>query len=282
MKIAVTGGAGFIGRAVILAGQAMGHEMFSFDRAHGHDVLGKFTFRSLDDFKPESVIHLAGVLGTHELFDNPHDAVRVNVEGTLNVLQWCAANDAGYVGITMPPVFPSVYTATKICADRLATAWHREYGVPVAKVRAFNAFGPGQAFGPGHPQKIIPTFAVHSWMRLPIPVWGDGEQTVDLIDVTQIARICVEATAFGDDVTFDAGSGTPYTVNEIAEYVNGVTGSQAGIMHLPMRRGEEPTHIYARGDGWDRLSLRPTFDKEALHQTVQSYHETARSLTVPL
>lgn len=269
MRIAVTGGAGFIGSAVMVAGRTMGHEMMSFDRADGNDILGPL--HALDNFRPESIIHLAGVLGTHELFDNPTTAIDVNVHGALRILQWCRHNRAGYVGISMPPVFPSVYTATKVCADRLATAWHREFGVPVAKVCAFNAFGPGQKYGPGHPQKIIPTFSVHSWARVPIPIWGDGTQTVDLIDVMQISRIMIEATQFGDDQIFDAGSGVKLTVNEIAAYVNAVTGSMIPNQYLPMRRGEEPTQIVATGRGWDLLSFTPSLNEEILKQTIWAY-----------
>lgn len=275
MRIAVTGGGGFIGQATIMAGRAAGHEMFSFDQRDGNNVLGPLT--ALDNFSAESVIHLAGKLGTHELFDDPHSAVDVNIHGTLKILDWCRHANAGYVGITMPPVFESVYTATKICADRLATAWHREFGVPVAKVRAFNAFGSGQAHGPGHPQKIIPTFAVHAWQRRAIPIWGDGQQTVDLIDVTQIAKILVEATQHGDDVTIDAGSGVMYKVREIANLVATITGSLVPHEFLPMRRGEVPTNIVARGEGWDRLSFRPSFDWDAFEATVHAYHTLAKS-----
>lgn len=269
MKIAVTGGSGFIGLAVMAAGSVAGHEMMSFDRANGQDILGQLD--QLHDFKPDSIIHLAGVLGTHELFDTPAMAVDVNIHGTLRILESCRVLGAGYVGITMPPVFPSIYTATKLCTDHLATAYHQTYGVPVAKVRAFNAFGPGQKFGPGHPQKIIPTFAVHSWSRKPIPIWGDGEQTVDLIDVAQIARILIEATGVKDNVTIDAGSGVRATVNEVAAFVNGVTGSTVGVEYLPMRRGEVPTEIVAQGEGWDRLSFRPSLNDKFLEQTIWAY-----------
>ena len=269
MKIAVTGGSGFIGNAVIEMGLLAGHEMLSFDRANGDDILGQLN--SLYNFKPDSIIHLAGVLGTHELFDTPAMAIDVNIHGTLRILESCKALGAGYVGITMPPVFPSIYTATKLCTDHLATAYHETYGIPVAKVRAFNAFGPGQKFGPGHPQKIIPTFAVHSWARKPIPIWGDGSQTVDLIDVTQIARILVEATSVQGNVTIDAGSGVSATVNEIAAYVNGVTGSMVGMEYLPMRRGETPTQIVAQGDGWEHISFEPSLNDDFLKQTIWSY-----------
>ncbi len=258
MKIAVTGGSGFIGSAVVKEGLRAGHTMFSFDRATGYDILG--SLEKLYDFSPDSIIHLAGVLGTHELFDTPAMAIDVNIHGTVRILDACKDLNAGYVGITMPPVFPSIYTATKVCTDRLATAWHREFGIPVAKVRAFNAFGSGQKFGPGHPQKIIPTFAAYSWAGKPIPVWGDGLQTVDLIDVYQIADILLEATLIEDDITIDAGSGKALTVNDVATYVNNITQSKAGIEYLPMRRGEIPTNIVAKGEGWDRLTFRPWFD----------------------
>jgi hypothetical protein len=96
-----------------------------------------------------------------------------------------------------------VYTATKVAATRLASAYHHTHGLPVSHVRAFNAFGPGQAHGPGHPQKIIPTFAVEAWAGRPIPIWGDGNQTVDLIHTSDLARMLVDAIDHGDDVTFD-------------------------------------------------------------------------------
>ena len=265
MKIAITGGRGFIGAATVRAAEQAGHDAFAFDRPD--DILG-----ALDGLAGAShVIHLAGMLGTSELFDTAEEAVETNVIGTLRILQWCEANGAGFTGISMPPVFPSVYTATKICADRLATAWHLAKGIPVSHVRAFNAYGPGQKHGPGHPQKILPTFATEAWHNRPIPIWGDGNQTVDLIHADDIARILVEATAHGEDAVFDAGTGIALTVNELADFVLVLTGSTAGIKRLPMRAGETPTHIVAAGDGWDRLGWRPHLDMDRLAEAVRWY-----------
>ena len=171
----------------------------------------------------------------------------------------------------MPPVFPSVYTATKVCAGRLATAWHKFKGVPVSHVRAFNAYGPGQAHGPDHPQKIVPTFATEAWAGRPIPVWGDGTQTVDLVHTDDLARMLVDAVDHGDDVTFDGGTGVPFTVNQVARTVLAVTGSQAGIEYLPMRDGEEPTTIVADGEGWDRLGWKPEHSDAKFAAAVESY-----------
>jgi UDP-glucose 4-epimerase len=271
MRIAVTGGSGFIGQATIAAAEQAGHEAWSFDRAHGNDILGDLeALRGAD-----VVIHLAGMLGTSELFDAPEAAVHANVIGTLRILRWCQDHGAGYVGVGMPPVFPSVYTATKVCATRLATAWHQAYDVPVSHVCAYNAYGPGQKWGPGHPQKILPTFARAAWEGRPLPVWGDGEQTMDLVHSDDVGRMLVDAASHGDDATFDAGTGTAVTVNELAEFVLDQTGSRAGVEHLPMRTGEQPTRIVASGEGWDRLDWKPQHDWSRVASAVEWYRSPA-------
>lgn len=265
--VAVTGGGGFIGKAVVAELNRRGHTAVPLDLPH-------FDVRLLGDLgQVDAVIHLAGMLGTHELFDQVHTAVHTNIDGTVNVLEAAVKAGARYVGITMPAVFPSVYTATKIAAVGMERAYHHTYQLPVSRVRAFNAFGPGQKHGLGHPQKIIPTFATLAWQGRPIPIWGDGEQTVDLIGVDDLAHLLVDALGHGDDVTFDGGTGIAMTVNEVADLVAKMAGSNAGVEYLPMRRGEIPTRIVATGEGWDRLDWKPTLSLDALEETVFSYRE---------
>lgn len=289
MRIAVTGGAGFLGQSVIEHGLAAGHDMHVIDRnstrtgraadvSHWGDIAG-----ALDEIRPEHVIHLAGVLGTSELFDgfNANRAVKVNVGGALNVIQWCTEQQAGYTTITMPDSgWANVYAATKGCAVQLAEAYRRHKGLRVSNVCAYNAYGPAQAHGPGHPQKIIPTFARRAWAGHPIQVWGDGEQTVDLVHADDIARMLIDATRFGDGETFDAGTGEALTVNQVADFVNEVTGrmdtsSDRCIEYLPMRAGEDPgTEIVATGRGWNLLGWHPVMDWTLLRECIESYRVT--------
>lgn len=266
-RIAVTGGSGFLGAAVVEEARRRGHASVSFDRLHGGDILGDLSGLQGSD----TIVHLAGILGTSELFETPELAVDVNIKGTIRVLEWCRKNGASFVGISLPAVFPSVYTATKVAARRMAMAWHSAYGVPVSHVRAFNVYGPGQAYGPGHPQKIVPTFSRMAWDGKPLPVWGDGNQTMDLVHVDDVAEMLVDATDFGKGEIFDAGTGVAVTVNEFANTVLELTGSKAGIEHFPMRPGEEPTQIVARGSGWNELGWRPVVRHEALEKTIRSY-----------
>ncbi len=267
MRIAVTGGSGFIGKPTVRYAQTQGHDAWTFDRQDGHDIMGDL--KGLEG--AEAVIHMAGLLGTHELFDQAEEAVRVNVIGSLRIMQWCVDHDANYVGITMPDAFPSIYTATKIASQRLATALHHSRGLKVSHVRAFNAYGPDQKFGPGHPQKIIPTFATLAWQNRAIPIWGDGLQSVDLVHSGDVAAMLVEATKFGNNEIFDAGTGVALTVNQVANVVRRVTGSTRGVVHLPMRDGEVPTHIVASGEGWDVIGFQPTHDLERLAEVIRWY-----------
>jgi UDP-glucose 4-epimerase len=242
----------------------------TFDRVDGGDVRDAEAVAAAVK-EHDAVIHLAGILGTHELFDSPQVAIDINVTGTLNVLNACLTHEAAYVGISMPPVFPSIYTATKLAAVRLASAYHHSYGLQVSHVRAFNAYGPGQKFGAGHPQKIVPTFAVKAWAGEPIPIWGDGTQTVDLIHTDDLAKILVRALRYGGDETFDGGTAHALTVNRVAEMVLDVTGSRSPIEYLPMRRGEVPTEIVATRENWNKLGFTPTWSPAKFCETVYWY-----------
>lgn len=272
MKILITGGRGFIGTAVMHALLDVGHAVTPFDRRDGYDIMDRTVLMGAVQGY-DTVIHLAGVLGTDELFDEPQTAVDVNITGTLNVLDACVEHGAGYVGITMPQVFPSIYTATKVAATRLASAYHHTHDLPVCHVRAFNAFGPGQAHGPGHPRKIIPALSVEAWSGAPLIIWGDGEQTVDLISASELAQIFCEAIHVQDDITIDGGTTVKWTVNEVAQFIQAETGWKSTVEHRPMRRGEIPTQLVATGEGWERLSFRPWLDMSELVETIHSYKD---------
>jgi UDP-glucose 4-epimerase len=268
----VTGSKGFIGGEVVKLLDSLDVEVVPYDLSDGHDILHSGML-ALEMRGCDAVIHLAGVLGTHELFETPERAVEVNIVGSMNVMKACMVNETQYTGISMPPVFPSIYTATKIATLRLADAFHHSMGLRCAHVRAFNAYGPGQAFGLGHPQKILPTFAVAAWRREPLPVWGEGTQGVDLIHTEDLAKILVWATSCYDNKTFDGGSGRSRRVIDVAMEVCNITGWDPVIQFLPMRRGEEPTRIVAKRENWDYMpgSLWPR--RRDLEETVMWYKD---------
>ena len=281
-KIVITGGRGFIGSAVARLAKDRGHEPVVFDTADGCDVR---EFSEDDADGAEAVIHLAGVLGTAELFDDPDRAVDVNIRGSLRVIEACTEVGAHLVQITMPQCWSNVYQATKDCAGQLADALCDNRGLRLTHVRAYNAFGPGQKVH--GVRKIVPTFATAAWRGDPIEVWGKGDQLVDLIHVDDLAGVLLDAVdhAAGDGGTIDAGTGTGHTVREVAEFIADQAGApRSSIVFSPMRAGETlrrvrpdlrpPRPTIAAGEGWDIDGIeRPSFRPGALAATVEWYRE---------
>jgi UDP-glucose 4-epimerase len=271
VKVVITGSRGFIGQAVAKKLDGASIDVYGYDRQDGLDILDYDAIQE-DAAQADVVIHLAGVLGTHELFDTPDEAVQVNVQGSLNVIRACAEGRTRYIGISMPDAFPSMYTATKIASIRIADAYAYSMGLKRQHVVAYNAFGPGQAWGPGHPQKIIPTFIEACLNGRPMPIWGDGSQWVDLIHVDNLAQCFLDAIDTPNHEVFHGGSGVSWTVLEVAHMVADLVGVNPLVEFLPMRRGERPTQIVAANP---HVKISVDLLESQLADTVRWYRKQA-------
>lgn len=267
--ILVTGANGFLGTHLTLLMKKRGVFHLTLDKEnadytlnlrHSHALQGRYFP------KFHRVIHLAGVLGTHELFDLVYEAIDVNIKGTVNVLNLCKQQGIPFTGVTMAHVWKNPYETTKLAAERLADAWGREYEFPVNYYTIYNAFGEYQSHGAGHPQKIIPTFATHAWQQKPIPVWGDGSQIVDLVYAGDIAQLLLDDPQDGTE----GGYGVGLTVKGVAEMVWSIAnpGTTVQIEYLPMRRGE---HTPERDPVAQAKSIQMVGFEQKLEDTVRWY-----------
>lgn len=267
MKILVTGGNGFIGRYVVEKIISDGHTPIVFDRHDKTDQPAEAEFYLGDIASSEDVteavahadafIHLAGVLGTAETIKNPRPAVHTNIMGGLNLFAAAAQYKVPGVNIAVGNHYMNnTYAITKSTMERFAKMFNTEHGTEITTVRALNAYGPRQVsaapYGPSKVKKIIPAFVNSAIRDLPIEVYGDGEQIMDQIYVSDVADVLVRALFWtiqnGPHANvFEAGSGIDTTVNDIAKVVLDVTGSGAGIKHVPMRPGE-PERSVVLGD----------------------------------
>lgn len=264
MRVLVTGGGGFIGRHACQALAARGHEPVVLDR-YRDAPLGGYPLLLGDIRDPtavteaaahvDAVIHLAGVLGTQETIANPRPAAETNISGLLNVAEACAQYRVPLVNIAVGNWFEdNTYSVTKHAAERLCAMYARHRGLAAVSVRAFNAYGPGQAaprpWGTSAVRKIIPSFTCRALAGLPVQVYGDGQQIMDMIyvsDVAVILTLAAERLAGGSlppGTLLEAGTGRATTVMDIADAVLAETARQGRpggtVEKLPMRPGETP------------------------------------------
>lgn len=167
MRALITGGLGFVGHHLTDHLRAAGDEVVALDR-HSEpsiditDAAG--TAAAIADAEPDAVYHLAGWADVGGSWKDPRTVLRVNGEGTLNVLEACreagvqrvlAVASADVYGVVTEDELPldehaplrptSPYAASKLAADALAQQAFLGHGLGVIRVRPFNHLGPGQA-----------------------------------------------------------------------------------------------------------------------------------------
>jgi dTDP-glucose 4,6-dehydratase len=189
-KVLVTGSAGFIGSHLTEELIRQGHNVRAFVHYNSFNSWGWLDYtekeikKSLDVFAGDIrdpfgvkqamrgcdvVLHLAALIAIPYSYYSPGAYVDTNIKGTLNIVQ--AAQELGlekvvhtstsevygtahFVPITEehPLQGQSPYSASKTGADQIALSFHRSFGVPVAIIRPFNAYGPRQSA-----RAVIPT-----------------------------------------------------------------------------------------------------------------------------
>ncbi len=187
-----------------------------------------------------AVYHFAASLGTSELDGQLRSSIETNVLGALNVFDAALTAHVPRVFFASKAhVWLNAYTITKHTAEQMARLFSHQHPVRICSLRYFNVFGAGQKLAPV--RKVLPVFAAQALRGLPIQVYGDGAQTVDMLYVKDAARMTVDYLASGYvDRALDCGSGIPMTVNDLAAAVNDHFGSCAGVEHAAMRKGETP------------------------------------------
>lgn len=269
MKALVTGGAGFIGSNICAALRAAGDEVRVVDNlSSGHrknlDVLDGIELLVGDVRDPELmdraardcevVFHLAASVGNKRSIDNPVDDAEINALGTVRVLEAARANrvrkvvvssSAGVYGElkTLPideshPLEPlTPYGVSKLFAEKQALAYSHVYGLEAICLRYFNVYGPNQRFDAYG--NVIPIFAFNALEGRPIRVFGDGTQTRDFVNVTDVVTANLAAARNrGATGAFNIASGTQLEIGELARRVAAYVSKEVPIEHGDVRPGD--------------------------------------------
>lgn len=250
MKIAILGGSGFIGSYLIKNLLEKGHEITSLDRTPQKNLKNKvkqikgniLDRKSLEKTisNNDGAINLVGRLGTNETVDSPFESLNINTKGALYFYEAIKKFNKPAVQITMGAYsWPNTYSITKYAAEKFALMYNLYHGTKISIVRAMNVYGPGQKHKPV--KKVFPNFIIPALKNEPLVIYGDGKQLIDVIYAEDNAEILAKALLEDHgvyDSVFEAGTGNPITVNELANIIIELTESKSKKKYVPMRNGE--------------------------------------------
>jgi UDP-glucuronate 4-epimerase len=272
----VTGGAGFIGSNLVDRLIRDGHAVTVFDnfdpfydrirkqanlfeaaqsprfRLHEGDVTdARAVVAVCDECQPDVIVHLAARAGVRPSIDDPVSYTRVNVEGTLRLLEQARQRETRFVFASSSSVYGdraagpfresdrvddpiSPYAASKKAGELLCYTYHHLYGVPVACLRFFTAYGP----------RNRPDLAVAKFTRLidrgePIPVFGDGSTRRDYTFIGDIVDGIVRAADRSKGyVIYNLGNANPVTLSHMVDVIGDALGRTPRIQRKPMQLGD--------------------------------------------
>lgn len=308
-KFVVTGGAGFIGSALVrrLLGQgrvAVIDNLLSGNEANLGEVRGQIEFHKVDirdaaALDPvirgaDTVFHLAAIPSVPRSIEDPVPSHEVNIDGTFNVLRAAAAarvrrvvyaaSSSAYGDTevlpkteTMTPMPKSPYAVQKLLGEYYASVFYSCYGLETVSLRFFNVYGPRQ--DPTSPYSgVLSLFMKHLLARTSPTIFGDGEQSRDFTFVEDVAELCWKASQASGVAgkMYNAGNGNQYTLNHIWKLLQQMEGVVLPAKNGPPRAGDV-RHSKADTTAAIRdLGLAPRVTiEEGLRRTLEWYRQTA-------
>ena len=281
MRALVTGGAGFIGSNIVKQLIDAGNEVIILDNlSTGYLINIQNLLKSNNVFYfggdvrdyasveksmkgVDVVFHLAASVGRQRSLDNPQLDSEINLVGTVNVLEAMHkchvkkivySSSAAMFGELVTPMIDenhpqnadSPYGVSKLAAEKMVLAYSGLYDITSICLRYFNIYGLNQRYDSYG--NVIPIFAKRIYSGEPITIYGDGTQTRDFVNVTDVARANVMAAESnkGTDV-YNIGSGISITINRLAQMMIQISGKKTEICYAP-KRPADVEHCKANAD----------------------------------
>ena len=254
-KCLVTGGAGFIGSNLVDRLIELNHEVIAIDNEssevherfywNANAVNHKLDICDFEKIRPlfdgvQYVFHLAAESRIQPGINNPLLTIKTNALGTATILQSSREADvdrviysttSSYYGLknqtpnveTQSKDCLNPYSVSKVAGEEIAAIYLKLYGLKTISLRYFNVYGAREPLrGPYAP--VIGLFLRQFKQKVPLTIVGDGKQRRDFTHIEDVVKANLMAAfndlpedAFGQ--TYNVGSGTNYSMIEIAEII---------------------------------------------------------------
>jgi UDP-glucose 4-epimerase len=297
----VTGGAGFIGSHLVDALLADGSNVVVIDDLSSGDaarvaeearmetvdisVEGEVD-RVIDSCAPSGIFHLAAQSSVTVSVEDPRRDCRVNVQGTLNILEASKRHDAPVVftstggalyGNSAPrptsedripaPVAP--YGASKWAGEAYVNSWAEANGIPHAVCRLGNVYGPRQS--PHGEAGVVAIISHLLWRGQRPTLYGHGKPTRDYVHVSDV--VSALRRALGARGTFNVATGAETSVMSLYEILERASGRKLDPNLEPLRPGE------LEASSMDPARALEELDWRAETRLVEGVELTYRALT---
>lgn len=315
----VTGGAGFIGSHLCEALTTLGADVVVLDDLSGTggswaNLEGFFHGRKIQAsvLEPDAltdatggcglVFHQAAMGSVPQSVEQPQLCQRINVEGTLNVLEAAraaqtrrvvfAASSSAYgdaPGLpkseTMPALPLSPYAASKVAGEALVRAYAASYEqIDGASLRYFNIFGPRQNANSAY-AAVIAAFAQALLDDDRPAIYGDGEQSRDFTHVDNVVHANLLAARHADPLggaVYNIGCAKRITVNQLAAGMTKTLGKPHLIpQHLPERPGDVKHSLADLAAARESLGYDPVVGFDAGLADTVAWYAAQNSTSTP-
>jgi UDP-glucose 4-epimerase len=236
------------------------------------------------------VYHEAAQVSVPASIRDPELSYRVNVMGTLNVLEAAraegvrkvvfAASSAAYGDDPrlpkvedMVPKPLSPYASGKLAGEALLSTWSRAYGLETVALRYFNVYGPCQADDSPY-SGVIALFARRVLERRAPTIFGNGEQSRDFVFVEDVVRANLQAMdrTLEPGAVINVGTGQSVTILELYRRIAELAGFDVEPSHAPPRAGDVPHSLASIQRARDWLGYEPRVQlTEGLRRTLDWY-----------
>jgi UDP-glucose 4-epimerase len=294
MRCLVLGGVGFIGSHIVDSLLQRGHAVRVFDRPRidtknlsnslSHLELHSGEFFNEDDVAKalvgiDTIVHLISTTTPASSNDNPVYDAETNIAGTVRLLALAKgagvkkivfASSGGTVygdplQLPIPETHPNnpicSYGITKLTIEKYLHLFHHLHGLDYSILRIANPYGERQ-----NPSGGLGAVTVFLWKMLhgePITIWGNGEVARDYFYISDLVAAfikVIEETA--PSRIYNIGGGRAYSLNEIIDAIQVVTGKTALVNYTPARKLDVPVNYLDITRARNELAWTPTITLE--------------------